>query len=224
MAAIEMRLAEGWKTYWRAPGDAGIPPLFNWSRVQNASSIQMAWPTPEAFDTAGQRTLGYADKVIVPMIIAVDDANKDIRLKGRMDIGVCYEICLPVTVRFNTTLPKDGKRDAAILAAMIDQPLTAQDAGVRSTTCKVDVLDDGIRVTAQINLPHTGGSEIAVIEHPNKEIWVAQATAKRTGDILTATARMLSADGSPILINRSELRFTVLGTDHAVDIKGCTAD
>src|SRR5437660_12906188 len=38
-AGIEMRLGPGWKTYWRYPGDSGVPPRFNFERSQNVQSI-----------------------------------------------------------------------------------------------------------------------------------------------------------------------------------------
>ena len=52
-AGIEIKLAEGWKTYWRSPGDAGIPPTFDWSKSQNLGSIAVLWPAPSRFDDEG---------------------------------------------------------------------------------------------------------------------------------------------------------------------------
>ena len=56
LAAVEIRLAPGWHTYWRVPGDAGIPPSFDWSGSSNLASVAYEWPRPEIFDSFGMRT------------------------------------------------------------------------------------------------------------------------------------------------------------------------
>ncbi len=76
MAAIELSLAPRWKTYWRSPGDAGIPPLFDWSGSQNVKSVRVLWPSPTVFHTNGLRTIGYHDQVILPIeVVALDPAK-----------------------------------------------------------------------------------------------------------------------------------------------------
>ncbi|MEL7014329.1 MAG: protein-disulfide reductase DsbD domain-containing protein, partial [Pseudomonadota bacterium] len=46
IAALQIDLAPGWTTYWRAPGDAGIPPYFDWHASENLSSVDVEWPSP----------------------------------------------------------------------------------------------------------------------------------------------------------------------------------
>ncbi len=222
MAAIELSLAQGWKTYWRAPGDTGIPPQFNWGSGTNMLNVEPFWPVPDKFETAGQPTLGYSDKVVIPLRITPKNGAKQIKLRGRMDIGLCEEVCLPFTVRFNETLPMDGAKDAAIMAALTDQPYSAKEGDVSRAVCSVTPQDDGLTLKVDITLPTTGGDETVVIEHPNKEIWVSYAKSSRSGDTVSAASWLLSPDGSPILIERQKLRFTVIGENYAVDVRGCT--
>src|SRR3981081_3323555 len=42
-AGVELTLAPGWKTYWRYPGDSGVPPRFDFSHSQNVKSLNIAW-------------------------------------------------------------------------------------------------------------------------------------------------------------------------------------
>src|SRR6056297_4231173 len=66
-AGLEIRLRDGWKTYWRAPGDAGIPPRFNWSGSRNLSDVAITWPTPRTLSQNGVRTIGYANSLTLPI-------------------------------------------------------------------------------------------------------------------------------------------------------------
>ncbi|MEJ6478965.1 MAG: protein-disulfide reductase DsbD family protein, partial [Octadecabacter sp.] len=59
MVAVRISLAPGWKTYWRAPGDAGIPPQFQWDGSQNINAAQFHWPIPEVMNQNGMRSIGY---------------------------------------------------------------------------------------------------------------------------------------------------------------------
>ena len=69
IAAIRLTLAPGWKTYWRAPGDAGIPPVFDWSASGNVRAVAVQYPVPKVFDQGGVRSVGYADSVTFPVFI-----------------------------------------------------------------------------------------------------------------------------------------------------------
>lgn len=46
-AGLALDLADGWKTYWRTPGEVGFPPEIDWSGSQNIASIDFQWPAPE---------------------------------------------------------------------------------------------------------------------------------------------------------------------------------
>ena len=69
MTALQLTLAPGWKTYWRAPGEAGIPPSFDWSGSSNIQSVGITWPTPKVMYQSGMRSVGYSDQVVFPMQI-----------------------------------------------------------------------------------------------------------------------------------------------------------
>src|SRR5271163_3658962 len=76
-AGVEIRLDPGWKTYWRDPGDSGVPPTLDFSGSENVKSVTVLWPAPERFpDGAGGNSIGYLDHVILPLRIAPEDAAK----------------------------------------------------------------------------------------------------------------------------------------------------
>jgi DsbC/DsbD-like thiol-disulfide interchange protein len=222
MAAVKVTMNPGWKTYWRAPGDAGIPPQITWSGSRNLGTVSLEWPTPVVFNQNGMRSIGYTDALVLPLRISPKDADKPVRLKATLDIGVCRDICVPQRLKVKAELPPSGARDAEIAAALVDQPLTAREAGVGKVTCKLSPTSDGVALKATIQMPSAGGTEVAVVETADPHIWVAEGKTKRSGKTLVTETEMMHVDASSFMVNRSDLRFTVLGAKHAVDIIGCS--
>ncbi len=222
MAALQLKLAPGWKTYWRAPGDAGKPPSFDWSGSGNVAAVAVHWPVPHVFDQGGLRTLGYAGDVVLPVEITPARDGEPIALEGRIEIGVCEDICVPVTLVLGQSLPAAGGADGAIRAALADRPMSPEEAGVGRVVCRTEPIRDGMRLTVEMDLPRIAPAEDAVVEFDDPTVWVSEANATRTGGRLTAVAELLPADAAPFALARQDLRFTVLGAGRAVDIKGCT--
>ena len=66
-AGLELRLKPGWKTYWRYPGDSGMPPQFKFDGSENVKSVDVLWPAPKRFAEAGGNAIGYSGHVILPL-------------------------------------------------------------------------------------------------------------------------------------------------------------
>uniref|UniRef100_UPI00406D2BB9 protein-disulfide reductase DsbD domain-containing protein n=1 Tax=Phaeobacter sp. PT47_59 TaxID=3029979 RepID=UPI00406D2BB9 len=224
MGALRLTLSEGWKTYWRTPGDAGIPPRFSWRGSRNIGAVEMTWPAPEVFMSAGYRTIGYHDQVILPVEITPKQPGKPVRLKGRMELGICKDVCVPSELKFDHRLQPEARRNPAIVAALASRPYSAAEAGVTSATCSLTPGRYGLKVEARIQMPSAGGEELAVIEPGTPHLVAGETSARRSGGFLLASTEFLPAtQNSPAAIDRSNLRITVLGQNHAVDIQGCDA-
>lgn len=223
MAAIKITLAPGWVTYWRAPGDSGIPPQFVFSASDVITGITPHWPTPEVFGENGMRSVGYYDSVVIPLTVDLGNASQEVAIAGEMMIGVCEEICIPVTLDFSALLPATGATDVAINTALADRPTTQAAANVGDVICRIDPIADGMRMTTQIDVAQTGISEHVVIETRDPRVWVSEAKSSRDGGTLSATVDMVHPSGQPFAVDRSAVRITVLGSDTAVDIRGCSA-
>ena len=222
VAAIRISLAPGWKTYWRAPGDAGIPPHFDWSGSRNLAGWSPVFPVPHVFHQNGVRSVGYSGDVVIPIRVTPADASAPVSLGGRLEIGVCEEVCIPVSFDIAAQLPVDGVHDARIGAALDHQPIPAAAAGVAAVSCSVEPIADGIRLTAAIDMPPIGVEEVAVLELPDPAIWISEAEMRRDGGTLTAVTEMVPPSGKPFIVDRSEVRITVLADGRGVDIRGCT--
>ncbi|WP_238841121.1 protein-disulfide reductase DsbD domain-containing protein [Roseobacter cerasinus] len=223
MAAVQLDLDPGWKTYWRAPGDAGIPPSFDWSRSRNLQSVAISWPRPIVFEENGMRSIGYADSLTIPVALTPEAAGEPLRVRLTMDIGICADICIPHRLEFDELVDgQDTRPTPAIAAALAQGPYSAQEAGVRSAKCTVEPTADGLRIEARISMPHAGGTEVVVIEPGLADVWVSEADTRRSGGEVIAVSEMIHTTGGPLALDRSQIRMTVLGSNHAVDVRGCT--
>src|ERR1700748_4063 len=91
------QLQPGWKTYWRTPGDSGVPPRFDFSKSENIDAVTILWPAPSKFDDgAGGHSLGYHDQVVLPLRIVAKNADKPVTLRASINYAVCEKICIPV--------------------------------------------------------------------------------------------------------------------------------
>jgi len=224
LAAVRLTLDPGWKTYWRAPGDSGIPPQFDWSRARNLSQVAISWPTPKVFDEDGIRSIGYKEQVVIPLYLTPLASGKPMRLRTTMSLGVCADVCMPHQIKIDTMLDAPSLTPTPeIVAALADAPYPQREAGVTAATCAIRPTSDGMEITAQITLPYTGGQEIAVIETGTDGLWISEAQTTRRGDTVTAVSEMVHVNGGAFAVDRSDVRVTILGGDYAVDIKGCTA-
>jgi DsbC/DsbD-like thiol-disulfide interchange protein len=104
---LQVQLQKGWKIYWRSPGDAGIPPQFDWSGSTNFKQSIVHWPAPEEFDVFGLTTWGYQDEVVYPITVEVQDATRPLDLKLSLFYGICEQVCIPYRHEFTLNLPSN---------------------------------------------------------------------------------------------------------------------
>jgi DsbC/DsbD-like thiol-disulfide interchange protein len=221
MAALRLTLAPGWKTYWRAPGDTGIPPRFDWAGSANLAGVTLHWPAPRVFTSYGLRTIGYADELVLPMELRPAEPGAPIQVSAEMELGVCETVCVPATLSFSARLEGSGAMDPAIRAALAARPVPAARAGVSAVRCEISPIADGVRLDARIELPRLGGTEVALVEAGDPGVWVSEPQAARSGAALHIRADLVPPPGLPLALDRSALRFTILGASRAVDIRGC---
>jgi DsbC/DsbD-like thiol-disulfide interchange protein len=132
LAGFEISLAPGAITYWRDPGDAGLPPTFDFSGSDNVASVEAKFPAPKRMHEAdGGEAFGYDGGVIFPLLVKPSDAAKPVRLALNADFAVCEKVCLPAKARLTLTLPAAasspyaGAIDAALAA--VPRPVPAKD-------------------------------------------------------------------------------------------------
>jgi DsbC/DsbD-like thiol-disulfide interchange protein len=223
IAALRLNLAEGWKTYWRVPGNAGIPPQLDWSGSQNVASVQTHWPQPAVFEQNGMYSIGYHDELVLPIEFTPIRADLPMALHADITIGACLDICMPVDLSIQGVLRGAGAPDATIASALRNQPQTARSIGLDNLRCALTPSDRAMRISATMALPNVGANEFVVFEMPDAQLWVTDNSTRREGHALTASAQVSSPTRGPIAINRSAIRVTVFSGDHMVEQIGCPA-
>lgn len=222
MTALHLTLAPGWKTYWRVPGDSGIPPAFDFAGSENLARVALHWPRPSVYDSDGLETVGYAGELVLPVEVWPAVAGDAVTLQGQASIGVCRDVCLPVTLAFAAALPQDrGARDPAIRAALDTVPGLARTGAAR---CAVAPIADGLRLDLTLDVPAQGGEEHVFVETGRADLWTSPAVVVRDGERLTAALELVPPEARPFALDRGALRITVLGATRALEITGCQAD
>jgi DsbC/DsbD-like thiol-disulfide interchange protein len=103
-AGIEIKLATGWKTYWRYPGDSGVPPRFDFAASENVKSVTVRWPAPRQFNDAEGKTIGYKDRLVLPLRVEVQNPDMPVALRLKLDYAVCEKLCVPVEAKAELAL------------------------------------------------------------------------------------------------------------------------
>jgi DsbC/DsbD-like thiol-disulfide interchange protein len=105
IAGVQIRLEPGWKTYWRMPGDSGVPPSFDWSGSKNLKSAEVLYPAPHRFTDASGTAIGYEDEVVFPVMVTPERAGEPVELKVNVDYGLCKTLCIPNQANLSIELP-----------------------------------------------------------------------------------------------------------------------
>jgi DsbC/DsbD-like thiol-disulfide interchange protein len=100
LGGIAFQLQGDWKTYWRTPGDSGVPPRFDFSKSDNVEAVTVMWPAPHQFDDgAGGTSLGYKHQVVLPLRIVAKNPDKPLTLRADINYAVCEKLCVPVEAK-----------------------------------------------------------------------------------------------------------------------------
>jgi DsbC/DsbD-like thiol-disulfide interchange protein len=119
---LQIDLKPGWKTYWRDPGDAGVPPTLDASASGNIASAELSFPAPQRIDDGFAIWAGYKEPVSFPVAFTLSDAKQPAAIKAKVFLGICEKICIPVQATFEVDPANDPDNadDAAIVQAALD--------------------------------------------------------------------------------------------------------
>lgn len=95
---LDVKLEEGWKTYWRSPGDGGVAPTITWQ--DPVKSAHWFWPVPQRFDVSGITTQGYHNQVSIPMTL---EGKMPAKIAGVLTLSTCKDVCLLTDFPFEIT-------------------------------------------------------------------------------------------------------------------------
>jgi DsbC/DsbD-like thiol-disulfide interchange protein len=120
LAGVQLRMNSGWKTYWKNPGDSGVPPSFDWSGSKNLKHAEVLYPAPHRFAEAHGTAIGYDDEVVFPVRLTPEREGEPIVLKLAFNYGLCEDLCIPNDVILGLALGANaGKGDALLLETFL---------------------------------------------------------------------------------------------------------
>jgi DsbC/DsbD-like thiol-disulfide interchange protein len=221
IGGIEIKPQPGWKTYWRAPGDSGVPPRFDFSRSENIGVVSVLWPAPMKFaDGAGGFSIGYAGRVILPLRIVPKDANKPVILRADMSYAVCDKLCVPVDASAEIAFAQaSGSQDAALAAALANVPAPAHVGDPNPPAVRAVAVDQAKRrVTVTVAAPDDAAVELFA-EGPTPD-WTMSVPAQVGASASGTRQFVFDIDNIPpgASIGGAEFRLTLAGAGATHDI------
>ena len=94
---IKINLDDGWKTYWKNPGDAGASINLKMENKKNILDHNILYPFPKSYTDHGVKTIGYENEVIFPVELKIKEKKKPIYADLNIEYLICKEICIPIT-------------------------------------------------------------------------------------------------------------------------------
>ena len=125
---LDIDLKPGWKTYWRDPGDAGVPPTIDVSANPGIVGVQLDFPAPQRHDEGDFKWAGYDYSLALPVTFTFKDPAGAAGINAAVFLGVCETICVPVQTKLavDPADDPDNPDDAsAVSAAFADIPPAA---------------------------------------------------------------------------------------------------
>ncbi|MCK1713191.1 MULTISPECIES: protein-disulfide reductase DsbD domain-containing protein [unclassified Bradyrhizobium] len=146
LGGIAFQLQPGWKTYWRTPGDSGVPPRFDFSKSDNVEAVTVMWPAPLKFDDgAGGHSIGYHNQIVLPLRIVAKAADKPVTLRAEINYAVCEKLCIPVEASVELGFNSVASTEDANLRAALDTVPKPANIGDPNPLTIRDVKRDGAK-------------------------------------------------------------------------------
>jgi DsbC/DsbD-like thiol-disulfide interchange protein len=219
-AGVEIKLNPGWKTYWRYPGDSGVPPKFDFSGSENLARARVFYPVPSLHSDETGQTLVYDSGVVFPLRVMPREPGKPVRLRVKIDYAVCEKLCVPAEGRAELLLaPGASGQDATLTAAekRVPSPATAAEVGLIARR-----VNGGPKPLVMVDIAAPDNVPVQVfVEGPSGE-WALPIPKPAQGAPAGRRHFGFELDGLPPGVDPKgpfELTFTLVEGDRAIEIK-----
>ncbi|SDN89142.1 protein-disulfide reductase DsbD domain-containing protein [Afipia sp. GAS231] len=219
LGGVAIQLQPGWHTYWRTPGDSGVPPRFDFSKSDNIEAVTVLWPAPHKFDDgAGGTSLGYIKQIVLPLRIVAKNTDKPVTLRASINYAVCEKLCIPVDASAELAFASVASTEDGTLSEALNAVPKPANVGDPNPLTVLDIKRDGkTSVLVDVAAPDTNGLSLFV-EGPTPD-WAlpvpklvehGPAGVKRFAFELDGLPPGASADGAA-------LKLTLVGGDRAYE-------
>lgn len=221
-AGIQIRLKPGWHTYWRYPGDAGVPPRIDFQGSQNVKSLDVRWPAPQRLPEAGAVTIGYDRDVVLPLVIVPQDRTKPVTLRLKFDYAICEKLCVPA----------EGKAELVLAGGPsgLEGPLAAAEARVPKKSALGQGMGLSIRAIKReersarprivVDVAAPGGVAVDLFAEGPGPDWALPVPAAIAGAPAGVQRFAFDLDGAPpgIKYDGALVTLTAVAGDEAIEV------
>jgi DsbC/DsbD-like thiol-disulfide interchange protein len=218
-AGVAIKMAPGWHTYWRYPGDSGVPPRFDFAGSENLAAAKVLYPAPHLYTDEAGNALGYKDAVIFPLQVTPKQAGKPVTLHLKLDYAVCEKLCVPVTGSAALTLAPGASAQDAILdaaEARVPQKMPAAQAGLTLKRA-----GDGAKPLIMVDLKAPADAPVELfVEGPTPE-WALPIPKPAPGAATGHRQFAFQLDGLPPGVDPKDhfdLTFTIVEGARAIEV------
>jgi DsbC/DsbD-like thiol-disulfide interchange protein len=220
-AGLELRLGTGWKTYWRYPGDSGVPPRFDFAKSTNVKSVTVRWPAPHRFTDDGGASIGYKGGVLLPLEIVPANPAQPVTLRVAVEYAICEKLCIPAAGSAALVLGAASSFEAALAAAQARVPKPAalgDSAPLAIRSVKREPGNPNPRVVVEVAAPDGAPLDLFV-EGPTDE-WALPLPEPVAGSAPGRRRYSFELDGLPpgATAAGATLRFTLVSGDKAIEV------
>jgi DsbC/DsbD-like thiol-disulfide interchange protein len=222
-AGIEIKLKPGWKTYWRYPGDSGVPPSFDFSGSENVKSVVVLYPAPVRFDDgAGGKSIGYKGSVVFPLHVVPNDGGRPVTLRMKLDYAACEKLCVPAKAVAELVLGgRASSNDATVADAEARVPRPGKIGEATVPAVRAVAREQGAgkpRIVVDVAVP-AGTAATLFAEGPTPE-WalpLPEPVAPATSGVQRFAFEL---DGLPpgVKASGATLRLTAVAGERAVEV------
>ena len=182
-AALQIEPLPGWITYWREPGEGGIPPQLSLAPEANVAIERIGYPVPKTILAGSVREIGYDGPVTLPIDLRIADPAKPAKLDLSAFVGLCKDICIPFQASFSLPLPAQSlflPEEQAVIAAA-DAALPGGPAADFALTGH-RLSADGKALSLEFTLPEPAGDAPQVyLTGPSGYVFFNQKQPRRDG-------------------------------------------
>lgn len=212
---IEIVLEPGWHTYWRNPGETGVPPIFDFTGSDNVAEVEVLYPAPERYDDGASVSLIYRDEVVFPLAVTALRPGEPVILRVDASFGVCREICIPTRTGSEVTLSPSRQPDplsAARLESYRPRVPKAPEPG-RFEVEKIEVEADALLI--DILMPDTAYADLFAEPPPGWNLGQPTLISRAGGTARFRLALAGRPDGADII--GQHFRFVAVAGGEAIE-------
>jgi DsbC/DsbD-like thiol-disulfide interchange protein len=219
LGGIAVQLQPGWHTYWRTPGDSGVPPRFDFSKSENVEAVTVLWPAPKAFDDgAGGTSLGYKHQVVLPLRIVAKSGDKPVTLRAAINYAVCEKLCIPVEANAELVFASVASTSDGELSTALDTVPKPANIGDPNPFTIRDVKRDG-KANVLVDVTAPDGKDVSLfVEGPTPD-WALPVPKLLDQSPPGVKRFVFELDGLPpgASPDGAALKLTLVGGDRAYE-------